>query len=114
MTQPSRIDDDAVVLAARTGDRDAMNELARRHLPMVYNLVRQALPDEADVDDVVQDVMVRALRQLPKLRSPSSFRPWLAAIAVNQIGSHLARARVRFRRTAPLAAAAGRPAAAAA
>jgi len=109
MVQPSHVRDDALVASARIGDRDALNEVARRHLPMVYNLVRQALHDDPDVDDVVQDIMVRALRQLPELRSTGSFRPWLTAIAVRQIGSHLARENVVARRVAPLEAAIGRP-----
>ena len=38
----------------------------------------------ADADDVVQDAFALALRDLPKLRSPSSFRAWLFQITVNQ------------------------------
>jgi RNA polymerase sigma factor (sigma-70 family) len=109
MVQRSHLRGDALVATARMGDRDALDELARRHLPMVYNLVRQALHDDPDVDDVVQDIMVRALRQLPELRSAGSFRPWLTAIAVRQVGSHLARESVVARRVAPLEAAVGRP-----
>jgi RNA polymerase sigma factor (sigma-70 family) len=110
VVQASPVRNDAVVVAAaRAGDREAMNELARRHLPMVYNLVRQALGDDPDVDDVVQDVLVRAWRQLPDLREPGSFRPWLAAIAVRQTGTHLARADLAARRAAPLDEAIGRP-----
>ncbi|MEV4709373.1 sigma-70 family RNA polymerase sigma factor [Actinoplanes sp. NPDC049316] len=109
MVQQMHASEEAVVVAARTGDRAAWNELARRCLPMVYTLVRQALHDDPGVDDVVQDVMVRALRQLPDLRSPGSFRPWLAAIAVRQIGSHLARAKVTAGRAAPLDVITGRP-----
>jgi RNA polymerase sigma factor (sigma-70 family) len=109
MVQPSPSRDDALVAAARGGDRAAWNDLARRHLPMVYNLVRRALHDDPDVDDVVQDIMVRAVRQLPDLRSTSSLRPWLAAIAVRQIGSHQAREKVLALRVEPLDAAADQP-----
>ncbi|MGA5303192.1 sigma-70 family RNA polymerase sigma factor [Nucisporomicrobium flavum] len=109
MAQPTHAREEAVVVAARAGDRAAWDELARRHLPMVYALVRQALHDDPGVDDVVQDVMVRALRQLSDLRSPGSFRPWLAAIAVRQIGSHLSREDLAARRSVPLDEVAGRP-----
>jgi RNA polymerase sigma factor (sigma-70 family) len=109
LAQPSPLPDEAVVAAARGGDRSAVGELARRHLPMVYHLVRQAMADDPAVDDVVQDIMVRALGQLPALRSPGSFRPWLAAIAVRQIGSHLARRDLAARRTVALDAATDRP-----
>jgi RNA polymerase sigma factor (sigma-70 family) len=113
MDQPPPIRDEELVEAARSGDRGAFDELARRHLPMVYHLVRQALGDDPDVDDVVQDVMVRAIRQLPGLRSTGSFRPWLAAIAVRQIGSHQARGKIVAPREVPLEAAADRADAAA-
>jgi DNA-directed RNA polymerase specialized sigma24 family protein len=43
------------------------------------------------VDDVVRETMLRALRQLPTLRWPESFRPWPAVIAVRQAGTHLRR-----------------------
>lgn len=113
MVQPRQRSDDALVEAARSGDRDALEELLRRHLPLVHHLVRQALPDQAQVDDVVQDVMVRALRQLGSLKSPGSFKQWLTAIAVHQIGTHRSRRDLAAARTAPLEEALDRPDAAA-
>jgi RNA polymerase sigma factor (sigma-70 family) len=111
--RPARATDAALVEAARAGDRDALDTLVRAHLPLVYHLVRQALGDHPDVDDVVQDVVVRALRQLPRLRGPASFRPWLAAIAMHQVAAHLARSGRAARRTTTLDEAAWRPDAAA-
>src|SRR3954451_10444787 len=109
LDQPHSGHDEALVAAARAGDRAALNQLFARQLPMLYTLVRRALHDDPAVDDVVQDVLVRALRQLVDLRSAGSFRAWLAAIAVRQISSHLARKEVAARREAPLDAASGRP-----
>ncbi|WP_045748365.1 sigma-70 family RNA polymerase sigma factor [Actinoplanes rectilineatus] len=77
-----------LVRAAQAGDRAALDELVATHLPMLYAIVRQALDGHPDVDDVTQDIMVRALRQLPSLRSPSSFRSWLVAIALRQVSTH--------------------------
>ncbi|MBO3736510.1 sigma-70 family RNA polymerase sigma factor [Actinoplanes flavus] len=96
----TRTDGTTLVRAARAGDRDALEELVAAHLPMVYALTAQALDGHPDVDDVVQDVMVRALRQLPSLRSPESFRPWLTAIALRQISTHQLRMRQAAQRTA--------------
>ncbi|MEV6345438.1 sigma-70 family RNA polymerase sigma factor [Actinoplanes sp. NPDC051851] len=90
------------VRAARGGDRAALEGLVADCLPMVYTLVGQALDDDVDVDDVVQDVMVRALRKLPALRTPESFRPWLAAITLRQISTHRDRVARAAERTAPL------------
>lgn len=108
-TRPARETDAALAVAARAGDLRAQDALFRAHLPMIYNLARQALGDSPDVDDVVQEVALRALRQLPRLREPASFRPWLAAIAVHQIGTHLARSGTSAGHTAPLEAAAWKP-----
>ncbi|WP_424210714.1 sigma-70 family RNA polymerase sigma factor [Streptomyces sp. BI20] len=78
----------ALVGAARAGDPRAQDELISLHLPLVYNVVGRALGGHADVDDVVQDTMVRALGGLDGLRSPESFRSWLVAIAVNRVRAH--------------------------
>ncbi|MEU5882483.1 sigma-70 family RNA polymerase sigma factor [Spirillospora sp. NPDC047279] len=76
---------DRLVGAARAGDEAARERLVHEHLPLVYNVVGRALDGHADVDDVVQDTMVRALRGLGGLRDPARFRSWLVAIAMNQV-----------------------------
>ena len=78
-----------LVLAARDGDRQATEELVARHLPLLYNIVGRALGDHADVDDVVQETVLRVFRDLPSLRSPASFRSWLVSIAMHQISGRL-------------------------
>lgn len=103
------MNDTDLVIAARTGDRAALDELVRRYLPLVYNLAWRAMGSGPDVDDVVQEVMLRVLRQLPGLREPHSFRPWLAAIAVRQVSTHLARQESAARRATGLEAVTGRP-----
>lgn len=88
--------DTATVVAARAGDPDAVDRLVAGYLPLVYSVVGRALRGHADVDDVVQDTMLRALRGLGDLRDPEAFRSWLVAIAVRQV-----RERHRVRGTAP-------------
>ncbi|MEY9962549.1 RNA polymerase sigma factor (sigma-70 family) [Streptacidiphilus sp. MAP12-16] len=80
--------DGAVVEAARAGDQQAMEQLVQGYLPLVYNIVGRALDGHADVDDVVQETMMRALDGLPGLRDPERFRSWLVAITVRQIRDH--------------------------
>ncbi|MEV6034693.1 sigma-70 family RNA polymerase sigma factor [Nonomuraea sp. NPDC052116] len=73
------------VLAAMAGDRDAIDELVRSHLPLVYNIVGRAMNGHPDVDDVVQETMARVVTGVSGLRDPGSFRSWLVAIALNQV-----------------------------
>ncbi|MGW7269269.1 sigma-70 family RNA polymerase sigma factor [Streptomyces sp. NPDC054864] len=79
---------DPLVTAAQTGDQHAQDELVAGYLPLVYNIVGRALDGHADVDDVVQETMLRALAGLASLRDPASFRSWLVAIAMNEIRKH--------------------------
>ena len=73
------------IAAAQAGDRRALDELVEGWLPLVYNIVGRALNGHADVDDVVQETMLRAVDHLGSLRDPDSFRSWLVAIAMRQI-----------------------------
>jgi RNA polymerase sigma factor (sigma-70 family) len=98
-----------LVVAARAGDRSAVDDLVAASLPLVHTIVWQALNGDPDADDVTQNVMLRALRQLPALRKPESFRAWLTAIAVNQISTHQRRRTVQAGRTTSLDAATAVP-----
>src|SRR5688572_32929327 len=82
-----------LVVAAQGGDPQAREELVAAYLPLLYNIVRRALGGHADVDDVVQETLLRVVRDLPALREPNSFRSWLVAIAIRQIGSYRERQR---------------------
>lgn len=74
-----------LVLAAQAGDRQAQEALVAAWLPLVYNVAGRALNGHADVDDVAQETMIRALDGLDGLRDPESFRSWLVAITMNQV-----------------------------
>jgi RNA polymerase sigma factor (sigma-70 family) len=84
----------STIAAAQAGDRRALDDLVAGWLPLVYNVVGRALNGHADVDDVVQETMLRAVDNLGSLRDPDSFRSWLMAIAMRQI-------RDRARRRSP-------------
>ncbi|MFB7506818.1 sigma-70 family RNA polymerase sigma factor, partial [Streptomyces broussonetiae] len=78
----------ALVTAAREGDTQAQDALVNAYLTLVYNIVGRALNGSVDVDDVVQETMLRALDGLGGLRTPGRFRSWLVAIAMNQVREH--------------------------
>ncbi|WP_155370711.1 sigma-70 family RNA polymerase sigma factor [Catellatospora vulcania] len=96
-------DEAALIVAAQTGDRRALDVLIEAYLPFVYTIVRRALDADADVDDVVQDTMVRVIRDLPDLRDPATFRAWVGTITVRQISNHLQRRRTSEPRAGDLA-----------
>jgi RNA polymerase sigma factor (sigma-70 family) len=74
-----------MVVAACHGDRDALDATVAWYLPLVYNIVGRAMNGHPDVDDVVQETMLRAVRGIGELRDPAAFRSWLVAIAIRQV-----------------------------
>lgn len=79
----SEISEDAgCVSAARDGDRAAFGQLYERYARMVHGVLLAKVP-VCEVDDLVQDVFMRALRRLSTLRESGRFGAWLAAIARN-------------------------------
>jgi len=75
--------DAQLVLAARGGDRAAFGELYERFGRMVHGVLLAHVP-YTEVDDLVQDVFLIALRRLDTLREPVAFAGWLLAIARNR------------------------------
>jgi RNA polymerase sigma factor (sigma-70 family) len=91
-----------LVVAAQRGDRRAREELVSAYLPLLYNIVGRSLSGHADVDDVVQETLLRAVRDLPALRAPESFRSWLVSITLRQINTYWQRKRTHVERTTPI------------
>ena len=81
---------------AAAGDRDAFDALVRRHQARTYNFVRTMVHDDADAEDLTQDVFVRVWKSIGRFRGDSAFSTWLFRIAVNVARTHLSR-RSRWR-----------------
>ena len=82
----------SLVAAAQAGDRAAFGQLYDRYAPVVHGILLSRVP-YAEVDDLQQDVFLRALRQLPSLREAALFPAWLAAIARNRANDFYRRLR---------------------
>jgi len=84
---PESTVDTSLVLAAREGDRAAFGGLYSRYARMVHGILLARVP-ASDVDDLVQDVFLRALPRLCDLRDVARFGPWLAAITRNRANDY--------------------------
>ncbi|GAA0910335.1 RNA polymerase sigma factor [Virgisporangium aurantiacum] len=113
MTSAAGAHELSLLSAAQAGDRRALTELVTAYLPLVYTTVRRGLGGVPDVDDVVQETMLRVLRELRALRTPESFRPWLMAIVMRQVSTFRTRGRAADVRTVALDEAVDVPVAAA-
>ena len=82
--QQSAPDADAPLVArAAAGDVRAFGLLVERYQRPMTALVARMTPNADDVDDVVQELFVRAWKGLPRFRGDAQFSTWLYRIAVN-------------------------------
>ena len=79
-----------VVRRVRDGDSDAYRLLVERYQARLHRLVGRLLgPDHGDVDDVVQEVFVKAFFSLNKFREDATFGTWITRIAINRARDEL-------------------------
>lgn len=67
----------------RSRDERAFDMLVEDYLPRIRRWVRASVDDPAEIDDVVQDVLLAVWRAAPALREDSVLAPWLKAITTN-------------------------------
>jgi RNA polymerase sigma-70 factor (ECF subfamily) len=72
-----------LVQAAQHGDQHAFGRLLERHRRMVYGTALGVLRNDADAEDVCQEVFMQAMRKIDSLHKPSHFSGWLKRIAHN-------------------------------
>jgi RNA polymerase sigma-70 factor (ECF subfamily) len=58
------------------------------YAPRVYNLARRMLGNDADAEDVTQDVLLQVVRKLNTFRGESEFSTWLHRVTVNAALAH--------------------------
>ncbi|MFO0809385.1 MAG: sigma-70 family RNA polymerase sigma factor [Gemmataceae bacterium] len=58
------------------------------YAPRVYNLARRMLGNDADAEDVTQDVLLQVVRKLDSFRGESAFPTWLHRVTVNAALAH--------------------------
>ena len=81
VTEPS--EEALLVRAVRHGEQAAFARLYSLYAPMVHGIVLARVP-WSEVDDLVQDVFLVALKKLNSLRDDAAFGGWLAMIARNR------------------------------
>jgi RNA polymerase sigma-70 factor, ECF subfamily len=94
-------EDHGLVRAAREGDRAAFGHLYDRYARMVHGILLARVPPR-EVDDLVQEVFLSALRQLHALRDIARFGAWLATITRNRANDYYRKAGPEAARTEPV------------
>ncbi|MEO6880396.1 MAG: sigma-70 family RNA polymerase sigma factor [Mycobacteriaceae bacterium] len=74
----------ALVEAARLGDRGAFEEIVRRNGASMYRYARRMLRDSGDAQEAVQDAFVAAWQGLESYQGRSSLTTWLLRLTVHK------------------------------
>jgi RNA polymerase sigma-70 factor (ECF subfamily) len=74
----------ALVRGAARGDRRCFEQLVQFHVPKVHRIVHRMLGNESDVEDVMQEALLKAFTHLRHFRGEARFGTWLYSIAANQ------------------------------
>jgi RNA polymerase sigma-70 factor, ECF subfamily len=72
-----------LVAAAKSGDRQAFDELVRATYTDVYTLAYRLTGDEEDARDVTQEAYLRAYKGLRRFRGDARFSTWMYRITAN-------------------------------
>ena len=81
--------DRRLVRAILKGDERALQSFVDDYFPKLYRYARHRLPDEADVEEVVQAVLAQAARRLETYRGEATLLTWLVQICRHEVSRQL-------------------------
>lgn len=71
-----------LISAIRAGDAASFEPLVRKYSPRVFATARRYARRESEVEDIVQEVWMKAFQKLPGFRGDAPFEHWLMRLAV--------------------------------
>jgi len=88
-------DERELVRLAQNGTVEAFEELVRRHQQRVFAVVARILHRREDVEEIAQQVFLKAYVSIRRFDMRSAFSTWLYKIAVNECWDSLRKKKVR-------------------
>ncbi|MGO9590347.1 MAG: RNA polymerase sigma factor [Candidatus Acidiferrales bacterium] len=88
-------EDRELVRLSQSGNEPAFEDLVRRHQQRVFALVNGILRRPDDVEDVAQQVFLKAYLGIKRFDQRAAFSTWLYKIAVNECWDYLRKKKVR-------------------
>jgi len=86
--------DAQIIARVLGGERELFHELIRPYEKGVYLAAYSLLQNEADAEEVAQEAVLKAYRNLANFRGDAKFSTWLITIALNEARGRLRHARV--------------------
>jgi RNA polymerase sigma-70 factor (ECF subfamily) len=82
-------DDRTLINKCLSGDNRAFEPLVKRYSPHVFRIVHRFFSDRLVIEDIAQEVFLKAYTSLSTYRQKSPFKNWLYRITVNMCYQHL-------------------------
>src|SRR6478609_4966060 len=109
-----RTEDRQLISRLQVGDESAVQELAERYSPRIFQLALRHMKNREDAEEVTQDVLLKVYRKIDKFRGDAALSSWIYRITFNTAMSRLRthrseraaeaeRDRTRFARTEEMA-----------
>lgn len=87
--------DDVLISLFQSGDQGVFRVLVERYQERIRNLLFSIFHETETIDDLAQEVFIKAYEGLGRFRFESSFYTWLYRIAVNRARDELRKRKVR-------------------
>ena len=71
-----------LIAAVRQGDTASFEPLVAKYQPRVFATARRYARRESEVEDIVQEVFIKAFQKLPGFRGEAPFEHWLMRLTV--------------------------------
>ena len=76
-------DDKSLIAKAVKGNKEALEELLKKHQPYIFNIAWKMVQNPNDAQDITQEVLIKVTTNLSQFRGEAQFRTWLYRIVAN-------------------------------
>src|SRR5919202_5783738 len=84
-----RTQDRQLIARIQAGDDTAVQELAERYTPRIFQLAMRHMKNREDAEEVTQDVLMKVYRKIGAFRGDSALSSWIYRITFNTAMSRL-------------------------
>ena len=88
------VEDRQLIARLQAGDEAAVQELAERYSPRIYQLAFRHMKNREDAEEVTQDVLMKVYRKIGAFRGDSALSSWIYRITFNTSMSRLRNTRL--------------------
>lgn len=74
---------DELVKEAKLGNKEAFTQIIIEMENELYKIARLRLKNEDDIDDAIQETMLKAFKSIKKLKNEEYFKTWIIKILIN-------------------------------